>query len=512
MAIVTQTDATPDGRRRYQLHSPADGSAIGTLECDTDAEVAAAIDRARSAQPAWAGLDPSVRAGFLRSAADILIDRIDDIVETITRESGKPATEALMIDVFAAADALTHYAKHGPSYVAPETVKPHGVLRLTKKVRLHHQPLGVVGVISPWNGPLILTLNPAIQALIAGNTVVMKPSEVTPWSGALAGEILNAAGLPDGVAQVVMGDGQTGAALVEGGVDKIHFTGSVATGRKIAEACGRQLIGCTLELGGKDAMIVCADADLDAAAGGAVAGSMFNTGQYCCGTERVYVHESVAEAFTTKVVERVDALRQGPAGADVGPMCWDRQLDKVIEQVDRAVAGGAEVLAGGRRNPDLPDGLFFEPTVLTGVSHDMAVMTDETFGPVLPIVTFSTVEEAIELANDSIYGLSGSVYTSDVEQGERIATRLKTGSVSVNDMAVTYGIPEAPFGGRGDSGVGQANGLAGVRSFCHTQPVVIDRQGGKQTAQQYPYSPKGEKALKAIIRMAFGRGRKKLIR
>jgi succinate-semialdehyde dehydrogenase/glutarate-semialdehyde dehydrogenase len=506
MAIVTPAGTTEDGRRRYELASPATRESIGGFETATDEEVRAMVARAREAQPAWAAVGAEGRAEYLKAALAHLVRHQDEFLEVIVRESGKPRMEALMIDVFAAADNLAYLARHAPRWLRTEKAPTHGVLRLTKKVELHHQPLGVVGVISPWNGPMILALNPAIQALVAGNTVVVKPSEVTPFSGKLAVDLFDAVGLPDGVMQVAMGDGATGAALVEAGVDKIHFTGSVATGRRIAESCGRQLIPCTLELGGNDAMIVCSDADLDTAAAGAVVGSMLNTGQYCCGTERVYVMEDVADEFTEKVVERVASLSQGISGEfDVGPMFWDRQLDKVVEQVDAAVAEGATVLAGGRVNPHLP-GLFYEPTVLTDVNHEMAVMCEETFGPVLPIVRVSSVDEAVKLANDSEYGLAGSVWTRDLDKGARIAARIHTGSVSVNDMAMTYGIPEAPFGGRRSSGVGQANGKVGVRSFCHTQPIVIDRMGGRQTASQYPYTARAEKIMQRLVKGLWGKG------
>ncbi len=510
MAIVKPAEPTESGRRRYDLASPATGDPIGQLECTTPDEVRSLVARAREAQPAWEALGPAGRAEYLKRALAVLVDSQDELVDVIVRESGKPRSEALMIDVFAAADSLAYLAKNAGKWLRAESMPTHGVLRLTKKVQVRYQPLGVVGVISPWNGPLILSLNPAIQALIAGNTVVVKPSEVTPYSGKLAVDLFERAGIPEGVIQVAMGDGETGAALVEGGVDKVHFTGSVATGRKIAEACGRQLIPHTLELGGNDAMIVCSDADLDAAAGGAVVGSMFNTGQYCCGTERVYVMEDVVEEFTQRVVDRVRSLRQETSGSfDVGPMFWDRQLDKVTEQVDSAIADGATALVGGKRNDKLP-GLYFEPTVLTGVNHDMAVMRDETFGPVLPIVPVASVDEAIKYANDTNYGLAGSVWTSDVDAGVEIASRLHTGSVSVNDMALTYGIPEAPFGGRRESGVGQANGKVGVRSFTHAQPIVIDRFGGKQTAGQYPYKPSTEKIMQRMSRGSWSKGIAKL--
>ena len=506
MAIVNLIDEPATGARTYELLSPATREPVGTFTCATTDEVDAAVAKARAAQPAWAALGPEGRAKYLRAALANLIDRMDDIIDVICRESGKPATEALMIDVFAAADSLAYYAKNGERFLRSDRRPLHGILKMTKKLEVNYQALGVVGVISPWNGPLILSLNPAVQALIAGNTVVVKPSEVTPHSGKMAVDLFAGTGLPDGVLQCVLGDGAVGAALVNADLDKVHFTGSVATGRKIAEACATKLRPYTLELGGKDAMVICADADVELAAAGAVAGSMFNTGQYCCGTERVYVHESIAERFTAEVVRRVKDLKQGTTGEfDVGAMCFDKQLDKVVAQVDAAIADGATVLTGGSVATDLP-GIFFQPTVMTGVTHDMSIMRDETFGPVLPIVTFSTEDEAIRLANDSEYGLSGSVWSKDIERAKSIARHMHTGLVCINDMAMTYGIQEAPFGGRRDSGVGQANGAVGVRSFCFAQPIIVDRLGGKQTADTYPYSVKGETMMKKIIKATWGKG------
>jgi succinate-semialdehyde dehydrogenase/glutarate-semialdehyde dehydrogenase len=380
------------------------------------------------------------------------------------------------------------------------------MLRLMKTLRIVYRPLGVIGVISPWNGPFILSLNPTVQALLAGNSVVVKPSEVTPVSGQLVARLFEAADLPAGVLTVLTGDGETGAALVEAGVDKISFTGSVATGRKIAEACARQLIPCTLELGGKDAMIVCEDANLDRAAGGAVAGSFINTGQYCCGTERVYVVDSVADEFIGRVVERTARLRQGGDGEfDVGAIFWPRQLEIVEEHVADALERGAKVLAGGRRNPDLP-GLYYEPTVLVDVDHGMKIMRDETFGPILPIMRVADDEEAIALANDSRYGLGGNVWTRDNGRGVRIAQRMQSGSVCVNDMTMTYGIQEAPFGGVKESGIGQVNGEAGLKGYCQAAPIIIDRRGGKMSASRYPYSAKQDAGMQKFMKLLWGTG------
>jgi succinate-semialdehyde dehydrogenase/glutarate-semialdehyde dehydrogenase len=359
----------------------------------------------------------------------------------------------------------------------------------------------VVGIITPWNGPVVLGINPAVQALLAGNAVILKPSEVTPFCGQLVGRLFAEAGFPEGLVQVLLGDGQTGRDLIEAGPDKISFTGSVETGRKVGEACGRLLIPCTLELGGKDAMIVCADADLDAAAKGALFGSCMNTGQYCCGTERIYAVGEIHDAFVEKVVAGARELRQSDRGEfDVGAIFWDRQLEIVERHVDEARALGAKVRVGGRRNPSL-QGLYYEPTVVTDVTHEMALMRDETFGPVIAIMRVRDEAEAIRLANDSRYGLSGNVWTRDARKGIELATRMDTGSVCVNDMSLTYGAAPAPFGGRKQSGVGQVNGPAGLRGYCFAQPILVDRWIKASTG--YPYRAKDAEGMSRFMRFLW---------
>ena len=398
------------------------------------------------------------------------------------------------MEVLAPCMQIAHYAKRGADYLQTTRRRPTGLMRFTKKLTLVYQPLGVVGLITPWNGPIALAANPLAQALMAGNAVVHKPSEVTPFSAVLLKELTDAAGFPDDLYQVIQGDGETGAALIEAGVDKISFTGSVATGRKVGEACGRNLIPVTLELGGKDAMIVCRDADLDRAADGAVRGSFFNTGHYCCGTERVYVPESIYDAFVEKVVEQTRSLKQTDRGeGDVGAVFWDRQMDIIESHMADAKARGARVLVGGERDRRL-SGFFFPPTVVVDVDHGMDLMRQETFGPIVAIQKVRDEEEALELANDSDYGLSGNVWTTDLAKGEALAERLRTGSVSVNDISVTYGIPEAPFGGLKASGVGQVNGEIGIRGFCHLHPIIIDTS--RKARGGYPYTS-GERGRSA---------------
>ena len=299
---------------------------------------------------------------------------------------------------------------------------------------------------------------------------------------------------------MLLGDGETGAAIVNGGVDKVSFTGSVATGRKVAEACASQLIPVTLELGGNDAMIVCADADIDRAADGAWVGSCMNTGHYCCGTERIYVVKEVYDEFLRLILDKGKALRQGQKHGwdeDIGAVFWDRQMAIIEAHVEDARAKGATIHMGGRRNPELP-GLYYEPTVITGVDNSMDIMILETFGPILCIQKVDSEAEALRLANDSEFGLNGNVWTKDKDKGYLLASAIDTGSCSVNDMAVSYGIPAAPFGGKKNSGLGQVNGKKGLRGYCHEMPIVIDRFGGKMQ-NGYPYDAKSAEGMKKLM-------------
>lgn len=503
MAILEPVPS--DGpRRRLRALSPVTLKSIGEFDCASGDDVRAAVERARKAQAGWAELSFDERARYLWRLLDQFVNHQDEVIDAVVAETGKARAEAISMEVFAPCDALAYYAKNAGKILAPEKKRIHGLMGLMKKLRIVWEPLGVVGLITPWNGPVALTVVPLAQALMAGNAVVHKPSEVTPFSALLVKRFTEEAGLPPDLYQVVQGDGETGAALVEADVDKIAFTGSVATGRKVAEVCGRRLIPCTLELGGKDAMLVCADADLDRAAEGAIIGSCMNTGHYCCGTERIYVVEEVYDAFLGKVMERAQKLRQGDEGEfDVGAVFWDKQMDIIEDHVEDARAKGAQVLMGGRRNPHL-QGLFYEPTVVTDVTHDMKLMRDETFGPIVAIQKVADEDEAIALANDSDYGLNGNVWTRDTHKGFRIAERIHTGAVCVNDMAITYGLPEAPFGGRKASGVGKVNGEMGLKGYCHPKPISADRRGKGPIQGGYPYTRKGEARMQKFIKLLYG--------
>jgi succinate-semialdehyde dehydrogenase/glutarate-semialdehyde dehydrogenase len=503
MAIVESISAAGP-RRRYRSVSPVTLAPIGEFECASAEDVRAAVERARKAQGAWGALPVGERAQYLWRLLDQFVARQDEVIDIVIQETGKARSEAISMEVFACCDAITYYAKRAEKFLAPEKRGIHGILGFTKRLTLVYKPLGVVGLITPWNGPVVLAVNPLVQAVVAGNAVVHKPSEVTPFSALLVKQFTEDAGWPEGLYQVLQGDGATGAAIVDAGVNKISFTGSVATGRKVAEACGRNLIPCTLELGGKDAMIVCADADLDRAAQGALVGSCMNTGHYCCGTERIYVVDDVYDAFVGKVVDGAKKLRQCDSGEfDVGAVFWDKQLAIIEAHMQDAVAKGAKVLVGGRRNPALK-GLYYEPTVVVDVNHRMDLMTQETFGPVVAIQRVKSEDEALALANDSEYGLNGNVWTTDIAKGERIAARIETGGVCVNDMAMTYGVPEAPFGGVKASGIGAVNGAQGLRNYCHAQPILADRKGRGPLQGGYPYTRKAEDGMQKFIRVLFG--------
>ena len=500
MGIVEPIGSGGD-RRRLRVRSPVSLEPIGEFECANAADVKVAVERARKAQVEWAAKVPEQRARVLWRLVDQIVEHQEEIIDAVIEETGKARSEAITMEVFSSCDAIAYTAKHGPKQLKTEKRRIHGLLGFVKKLRIVYEPLGVVALITPWNGPVVLSCVPLAQALMAGNAVVHKPSEVTPFSAKLVERLALAAGLPPDLYQVIQGDAATGAALIDSGIDKLSFTGSVATGRKVAEICGRLLIPCTLELGGKDAMIVCADADLDRAADGAVRGSFFNTGHYCCGTERVYVPESVYDAFVEKVVLRTRRLTQTEAGdGDVGAVCWDKQMDIIEAHIADAKEKGARILVGGERNRTL-SGYFFPPTVVVDVDHDMDLMRRETFGPVLAIQKVRDEEEALALANDSDYGLSGNVWTTDLAKGEALAARLTTGSVCVNDMAVSYGIAEAPFGGVKMSGVGQVNGEVGIRGYCHLHPIVIDT--GSKARGGYPYTPERAAGLQKLIRIVF---------
>lgn len=509
MAIFEVAPDISGGRRKIILKSPSTLEPIGELECQTKADVDQAVAKARASQPAWGALSIEQRVAHMLRLRDVIIEKQDEIIETVVRETGKPLQDAMVFEVYAVCDFIAYWCKQAVKVLKDEKVRVPGPLKFMKKLRVVYKPLGVVGIITPWNGPFVLTANPAVQAMLAGNSVIVKGSEVTPYSAKIFEKYCAEAGIPDGVCQVLMGDGETGAHLTSADINKVSFTGSVATGKKIAMACSERLIPFTLELGGKDAMIVCADADLDDAASGAVWGSCVNTGHFCCGVERIYVEEPVYDAFVEKVVAIAKNLKQGPEHGteeSLGAVFWDRQMTIIENHVNDAKNRGAKTLCGGERLKD-KKGLYFPATVMVDVDEKSDLMTQETFGPVLPIIKVKNVEEAITKANDSNYGLHGSVWTKNIDKGIEIARRVDTGSMAVNDIGMMYGIASAPFGGVKESGMGSVNGQNALRGYCHAQPIISGKYGGKQSAYPYDQSKfdQMKKALTFIHQNPIGR-------
>ena len=470
-----------------QVRAPHTGELLGEVPERSEEDVRRAAERAREAQPAWAAAGFAGRARAVRKVLDELVAEREHVLDRLVAETGKTRGDALQ-EALIFFDTVRYYLSHGEAALADEAPSPH--LLKNKRATVAWKPRGVVGIISPWNFPLDLVFGEVVPALLAGNSVLLKPSEVTPLINLEVARICANAGLPAGVFQVLTGAGSTGAALCEV-VDQITFTGSVGVGRKVAMVAARRLIPCTLELGGKDPMIVLRDADLDRAAAAAVWGAFFNCGQMCMSVERVYVEEPVAQAFIDRVVERTRALRQGvdsPSYShDVGSMTRLAQLDTVRAHVQDARERGAEVLTGGRPAPGLPES-FYEPTVLAGVDHTMEIMREETFGPVLPIMAVPTAAEAVRLANDSPYGLNASVWSRDVQAARRVARQIESGSVCINDVVVSYGVLELPFGGEKDSGLGRRHGPGGIRKYAAPLSIAEDRLGLASEPTWYPYS------------------------
>jgi succinate-semialdehyde dehydrogenase/glutarate-semialdehyde dehydrogenase len=482
--------------------NPATGQVLGEVPAMSADEVRAAVARARAAQRDWARLPVRERARRVAAFKDEILTRAEEVIDLLVKEGGKTRSEALGMEVVIAVDLADYFVKRAHKILAPQPIPLH--LLKNKKSYVHFAPRGVIGIISPWNFPFSIPLGETIMALIAGNGVVLKPSEITPLIALKAKELYDACGLPRDLFQVVTGRGPTGAALIDAGVNQVVFTGSVATGRKVAAACGERLIPCILELGGKAPAIVCADADLERTANALVWGAFANSGQVCASVERVYAHEAVHDELVQKVVAKTRALRQGdPQGeVDVGAMTWDQQVKIVEERVGAAVAAGATVATGGTRGPG--PGLFFAPTVLTGCRQDMDVMRREIFGPVLPVMKVRSVDEAVGLANDSHLGLCGYVFTRDREKGQRIAEKLECGTVMVNDVLFTYGAPETPWIGVKQSAVGFTHSDDGLRELCERRHVNVDRIAPKREIWWYPYSHKTHGRLLKAMRLLFG--------
>jgi acyl-CoA reductase-like NAD-dependent aldehyde dehydrogenase len=490
-----------------QSFNPATGDLVGSVETITPEQVQGVVDEVAEVQPFWAQLSLEDRARYMRAAADVLVEEVDEIAELLTREQGKPRLESYTMELLPTIDLLHWCADNGPEILADEKVSYPQVFLKQKSSFFAYEPLGVVGVIAPWNYPWSIPFGEVAIALMAGNGVVLKPASLTPLLGDRIQRTFERAGLPEGLVRSVHGGGAVGQALCESSAHKIFFTGSVEVGRRVSEICGSQMKGCVLELGGKDPQIVCADANLANAISGAVWGGFANAGQTCSGIERTYVVRDVADSFLEGVVEEAERLTVGDPlqwTTEIGPMVSTDQAATVTELVEDAVASGAERLTGGTREVPGFSGAFIAPTVLGGVTHEMRIMREEIFGPVLPIVVVEDESEALELANDSNFGLGASVWTRDRRKGTRMARRIQSGMVWINDHSFTHGACQCAWGGVKESGLGRSHSKFGFYECVDVKNVTWEPSLTRDFWWQ-PYDEVLGNAIRASTRLIYGR-------
>ena len=489
------------------VENPATGETIATVPALAPAQVAGMVALARTAQPAWAEAGFEGRAKVLLEARRWMVANAERVIGTIVAETGRPVDETQFAELSYGLSALEFWARRAPEYLADEQIESASPFVRGRKLVVRYAPLGVVGVIGPWNYPLNNSFGDCIPALAAGNAVVLKPSEITPLTSLLMAEMLDECGLPAGVFQVATGTGEAGAALVDE-VDFVMFTGSVETGKKVMAQAAQTLTPVSLELGGKDPMIVLADADLERAANAAVSYGLNNSGQVCISVERIYVEAPVHDEFVKRLVDKVEAIRQGPPGApgsvDVGAIIFGPQLELIEAHVRDAVEKGASVLTGGERGEG--PGRFYAPTVLVDVDHSMRCMSEETFGPTLPVMRVGDADEAVALANDGPYGLQASVWTRDHDRGEQLARRIEAGVAMVNDAQLNYAALELPMGGWKASGLGSRHGADGIRKYTKMQTVLVTRLAPKRDIHMFPYRSRITRLLGRVIKLLYGRG------
>ncbi|HWB68691.1 MAG TPA: aldehyde dehydrogenase family protein [Solirubrobacterales bacterium] len=489
------------GGEHIDVLNPANGETIGSIAVDTPESIAATVARVRANQAEWEALGIEGRYHWLGKLRDWMLDNGERIADVMQAETGKVRAD-ISLDLVYVNDLINFYGGKAAKYIGEETVRPHSALLASKKLLIRYRPYPVVGVISPWNFPLAMGLGDSIPALQAGAAVVVKPSEFTPLSLIEVIRGWKEIGAPD-VFDCVLGTGEAGTHLIDN-VDYVQFTGSDRTGRKVMGRAAETLTPVSLELGGKDPMIVLADADVDRAANAAAWGGMVNSGQLCISVERIYVEEPVYDQFVEKLTKEVKGLRQGPDGrkpeSDVGAMTSPNQSAVVEEHVNDALANGARALTGGKRAEGPGD--YFEPTVLVDVDHSMKVMRDETFGPVVGVMKVRDSEEALRLANDTRYGLAASVF-GDKERAERLARRVEAGSVNVNDVISNMAAMGVPMGGWKESGIGARHGEYGIKKYCRAESIVVTRFAGKREPTWYPYT-KSRRRLIDRVTQAFG--------
>jgi acyl-CoA reductase-like NAD-dependent aldehyde dehydrogenase len=505
---VESKDGADAAAPTLDVHRPTDGSLIRSIPVDPPERVAEVAARVRKTQPEWEAIGFAGRRRWLERLRDWILDNQDDLDDRMQEESGKVRADAAL-EAFYLLDAINFWCGRGPGFLADESITPHVPLLRHRKAKIVHRPYPVAGIISPWNFPLILSLGDGIPGLVAGCALVIKPSEFTPLTLI---ELVRAwkeeIGAPD-VLDVVNGTGETGGALVDA-CDFMQFTGSERTGKVVMKRAADTLTPVSLELGGKDPMIVTKDADIDRAANAAAFGGLLNTGQICLSIERVYVEEPVYEEFVGKLQGNVEALRQGADGrtysAEIGAMTSPKQIEIVADHVEDARGKGARILTGGRRKEGPGD--WYEATVIADADQSMKVMRDETFGPVIPVMKVANVEEAVGMANDTHYGLGGAVFAGDAADGERIARRIEAGTVAVNDLFMTnYSVLGLPMGGWKHSGIGYRHGAVGIRKFCRSESITVPRfRQPKREFLWFPYSPRQRGFVRRLYRLLNARG------
>ncbi|MCZ2357256.1 MAG: aldehyde dehydrogenase family protein [Bacteroidia bacterium] len=494
-----------------EVRNPINNALLYSVEEASWHTIEESFERARKIQRQVQELSIEQRIAEMMKVNNYIIANREKIITRIVEETGKARFDALASELFEVLDVIDHYQKVTPKILQDQSVETPLVL-MGKKSKIFYEPLGVILVIAPWNYPFYQGIVPSLLAFLAGNAVIFKPSEVTPMKGVLE-DILQGSGFLKDAIQVVYGGKEVGAKLIESKPDKIHFTGSVASGKKIMEAAAKQLIPVDLELGGKDPSIVFEDVHIERTVNGVMWGSFTGCGQSCTSLERLYVHESIFDKFVETLVSKVQKLRvsspdrnyQSPEDCDVGSMTTEFQCQIIERHLTDAVQKGARILTGGRREPGTK---HFPPTVLVNVSHEMLIMTEETFGPVLPVMKFRTEEEALRLANDSPYGLGGSVWSKDIDRAIRVARKIKCGNVSINSHMLTEGNPALPFGGVKDSGFGRYKGAHGLTTFCNSKSIIIDKQSDIIEPHWYPFTTTKYKMLGEVIDSLFARPRK----
>jgi len=490
----------------FEVHRPTDGSVIQSVAVDSPERVAEVVARVQSNQAEWLGMGFAERRRWLERWRDWLISNREHIADVVQEETGKVRGDSGLESIYLEM-AINFWSQNGEKYLADETPSPGLLPGKVKRLRVRYSPYPVVGIISPWNFPLILSAGDAIPALMAGSAVVIKPSEFTPlelmevirgWKEEVGG--------PD-IIDFVNGTGDTGGALIDN-VDYMHFTGSDRTGKIVMKRAADTLTPVSLELGGKDPAIVLADADMDRAVNACAYGSFVNTGQVCMSIERIYVEEPIYDVFVNRLADSVRELRQGADGrsysAEQGAMTSPAQIEIVSDHVEDAREKGARILTGGKRKEGPGD--WYEPTVVADADHSMKVMRDETFGPVVGVMKVSDADEAIRMANDSRYGLSASVFSGDVGKAEKVAEQLEVGAANINDALINYFHLEVPMGGWKDSGIGWRHGPGGIRKYCREQALVVRGRPPARPLHRFPYSAARTRLVKALLRLAAWRG------